>query len=66
MLLPCACNTSPIGPQPSSHTRRSVIDHSVIDSINILQAALLAMQRAVEGLAAQGKPADHLLIDGNK
>jgi ribonuclease HII len=34
-----------------------------IDSINILQASLLAMQRAVEGLNPQP---DHALIDGNK
>jgi len=34
-----------------------------IDNINILQASLLAMQRAVEGLAIQPK---HALVDGNK
>ena len=34
-----------------------------IDSINILQASLLAMQRAVEGLSPQP---DHALIDGNR
>jgi len=34
-----------------------------IDEINILQASLLAMQRAVEGLAVQP---EHCLIDGNK
>ncbi len=34
-----------------------------IDDINILQASLLAMKRAVEGLAIQP---DHLKIDGNK
>ena len=34
-----------------------------IDDINILQASLLAMKRAVEGLSI--KP-DHLKIDGNK
>lgn len=34
-----------------------------IDTINILQASLLAMRRAVEGLAVT---ADHLLIDGNR
>ncbi len=34
-----------------------------IDRINILQASLLAMSRAVAGLAAQP---DHALIDGNK
>jgi len=34
-----------------------------IDEINILQASLLAMKRAVEGLSVQ---AEHLKIDGNK
>jgi len=34
-----------------------------IEQLNILQAALLAMQRAIEALA---KPADYALIDGNK
>lgn len=34
-----------------------------IDHINILQASLLAMRRAIEGLA---HPADFALIDGNK
>lgn len=34
-----------------------------IDALNILQASLLAMRRAVEGLPA---PADYALIDGNK
>lgn len=36
--------------------------HAEIDQINILQATLLAMQRAVEGL--QVKP-DRVLVDGN-
>jgi ribonuclease HII len=34
-----------------------------IDAINILQASLLAMQRAVEGLAIMP---EHALVDGNK
>ena len=34
-----------------------------IDTINILQASLLAMRRAVEGLALQP---DHALVDGNQ
>lgn len=34
-----------------------------IDDINILQASLLAMQRAVEGLSVQPK---HALVDGNR
>ena len=34
-----------------------------IDSINILQASLLAMRRAVEGLSVEP---EHVLVDGNK
>jgi len=34
-----------------------------IDDVNILQASLLAMQRAVEGLSVQPR---HALIDGNR
>ena len=34
-----------------------------IDDINILHASMLAMERAVAGLA---KPADHVLVDGNR
>jgi ribonuclease HII len=34
-----------------------------IDDINILQASLLAMKRAVEGLAVQP---EHVLVDGNR
>jgi ribonuclease HII len=37
--------------------------HEEIDRINILQATLLAMRRAVEMLPA---PADFLLVDGNR
>lgn len=38
------------------------VDEKTIDDINILQASMLAMQRAVEGLA---QPADFALVDGN-
>ncbi|KAF8071302.1 rnhB [Scenedesmus sp. PABB004] len=41
----------------------AVVDHETIDEINILQATMLAMQRAVQGLPS---PPDHLLIDGNR
>lgn len=34
-----------------------------IDEINILQASLLAMRRAVDGLSL---PPDHVLVDGNR
>jgi ribonuclease HII len=39
-----------------------IIDHKVIDRINILQATHLAMRRALENLAV--KP-DYILVDGN-
>eukprot|EP00775_Hariotina_reticulata_P006498 gene6498-6726_t len=41
----------------------AVVDRETIDEINILQAAMLAMTQAVEGLS---RPPDHLLIDGNR
>jgi ribonuclease HII len=38
-----------------------------IDSLNILQASLLAMTRAVRGLVEDmGHPADFVLVDGNR
>lgn len=37
--------------------------HKEIDEINILQASLLAMRRAVEALSIQP---EHVLVDGNK
>ncbi len=40
-----------------------VAESDEIDQINILQATMLAMQRAVDGLAQ--KP-DHILVDGNR
>ncbi len=45
--------------------RYAIAEGSVeeIDTINILQASLLAMKRAVDGL---GLAPDHALIDGNK
>jgi hypothetical protein len=43
-----------------------MVDVSTIDTINILQAAMLAMRTAVEGLEAAGLAPDHLLIDGNR
>jgi ribonuclease HII len=41
----------------------AVVDRETIDRINILQASLLAMQQAVEGLATRP---DFLLVDGNR
>ena len=38
-------------------------EYDEIDNINILQASLLAMKRAVEGLAIQPQ---HVLVDGNQ
>jgi ribonuclease HII len=40
-----------------------VIEPSVIDEINILQASIMAMKEAVENLPL---PVDYLLIDGNR
>ncbi len=40
------------------------VSHQTIDRINILQASLLAMQRAVEDLIEQCYPPDFLLVDG--
>ncbi len=39
------------------------VDHKTIDELNILNATMLAMKTAVEGLKV---PADYALIDGNK
>lgn len=41
----------------------ALCDQSEIDSINILQATMLAMKRAAVGLSC--KP-DHILVDGNR
>ena len=40
-----------------------LVDQDVIDEINILQATMLAMTRAVENLST---PADYVIIDGNR
>lgn len=40
------------------------VTEKTIDTINILQASLLAMKRAVDNLSSQGKTPDYLLIDG--
>jgi len=40
-----------------------IVDENTIDTINILQAALLAMKRAVDQVSI---PIDFLLIDGNR
>jgi len=41
-----------------------IVSHTTIDRINILQASLLAMKRAVENLSATTPTPDFLLIDG--
>ena len=47
-----------------------VLDHEVIDRINILEATLLAMQTAVDDvekqLLAKGHKIDYVLVDGNR
>lgn len=47
---------------PSIQFGIGVVDHAVIDEINILQASLRAMREAVKALP---QPPDYLLIDGN-
>ena len=47
-----------------SHIGVGVVSHSTIDSINILQASLLAMKRALLTLEASGPKVDFLLVDG--
>lgn len=39
-----------------------IVDHNVIDEINILQATLLSMKNAVQALTIQP---DYILVDGN-
>lgn len=41
----------------------SIVDHETIDRINILQASLLAMRQAVEGLSV---PPELVVVDGNR
>lgn len=41
----------------------SIIDHNVIDEVNILNATMLAMKKAVDGLNIQP---DLVLVDGNR
>ena len=41
-----------------------IVTPQTIDAINILQASLLAMKRALEALAGQDRPADFVLVDG--
>jgi ribonuclease HII len=47
-----------------AHIGVGVVSHSTIDKINILQASLLAMKRAVLELTRQESPPDFLLVDG--
>ena len=43
-----------------------IVSAEMIDSINILQASLLAMKQAVEELSRSGQPADFILVDGRQ
>lgn len=47
-----------------AHIGIGVVSHKTIDTINILQASLLAMKRGVLQLVKQSVPPDFLLIDG--
>jgi ribonuclease HII len=44
----------------------SVVDHTVIDDVNILQATLKAMTESVEKVRSQITGRCHVAIDGNK
>jgi len=48
----------------SAHIGIGIVSHKLIDKINILQASLLAMKRAVLKLAKGGNRPDFLLVDG--
>ncbi len=43
-----------------------IVSAETIDSINILQASLLAMKNAVDDLSASGNRPDFILVDGNQ
>lgn len=43
-----------------------VVSSETIDSINILQASLLAMKQAIEDLGRFGEKPDFILVDGNQ
>lgn len=45
-------------------SRRCVVDVAAIDQMNILQAALRAMEGAITALPCS--PPDYLLVDGNQ
>lgn len=49
--------------QAASSYAIAMVDHTVIDQINILQATYQAMQQAISGLSIA---ADYALIDGNR
>lgn len=49
--------------QAASSYAIAMVDHTVIDQINILQATYQAMQQAIAGLSIA---ADYALIDGNR
>lgn len=47
-----------------AHIGIGIVSHKIIDKINILQASLLAMKRAVAKLSKQDVSSDFLLVDG--
>lgn len=47
-----------------AHIGIGVVSHTTIDKINILQASLLAMKRAVRELEKAGSTPEFLLVDG--
>ena len=47
-----------------AHIGIGIVSHTTIDTINILQASLLAMKRGVMELSKQGPSPEFLLVDG--
>jgi ribonuclease HII len=58
------CFLAGILAEVGASTGVGIVSHTTIDRINILQASLLAMKRAVENLAGITPAPDFLLIDG--
>ncbi len=58
------CNLADVLVQIGALTGLGIVSVATIDRINILQASLLAMKRAVDDLASSSSLPDFLLIDG--
>ncbi len=49
-----------------AHIGVGIVSAEIIDSINILQASLLAMKRSLADLSRSGSEPDFILVDGNQ